>query len=99
MQDLVNQRSLKQDISNLSITEASALITSNPQFAIELWEAQMKKIKKYNETYRVFISIFSDSSACKPTSQTKSENPNSRRLHGITFAIKDNIFVQGKKTT
>ena len=89
------------DLTYLSIAEASELVRKKSVSSVELTKACLNKIEQLNPTLNAFITISAESSL-KEAATADIEIRNGKwkgPLHGIPIALKDNIDTMGVRTT
>jgi len=90
-----------QDLAALTLTQASELIRRKTVSPVELTEACLKRIERYNSAFNAFITVTHDQ-ALRTARELEAELQRGRRrgpLHGIPIALKDNIDTAGVRTT
>lgn len=89
------------DLTGLSIADASRLIRSHEITPIELAQAYLSRIERYDSQLNTYITITdSEALAQAETLQQELQNGGWRGpLHGIPIALKDNIDTAGILTT
>jgi len=89
------------DISTLTLTEASARIRSGAVTSLQLVEACLTRIQIYNPKLNAFITVLAEQARTQARLlDTELKSGKSRGpLHGIPIALKDNIDTAGIRTT
>jgi aspartyl-tRNA(Asn)/glutamyl-tRNA(Gln) amidotransferase subunit A len=89
------------DISGMTISKAHKGLIEKEFSAKELAESFLKRIEKEDKKISAFVSICEDSAieSAKKADEIISKESNPDLLCGIPFAVKDNILVEGIKTT
>jgi aspartyl-tRNA(Asn)/glutamyl-tRNA(Gln) amidotransferase subunit A len=90
-----------QDLTALTLKQASDLIRRRDASSVEITQACLKRINQYNPAINAFITITSDSaleSAGRLDAELKAGKWRGP-LHGIPIALKDNIDTAGIRTT
>jgi aspartyl-tRNA(Asn)/glutamyl-tRNA(Gln) amidotransferase subunit A len=90
-----------QDLTGLTLKKASELLRSKGASPVELTEAYLKRIDKYNPAVNAFITVTRES-ALATAREMEAEGRRGKwrgPLHGIPIAIKDNIDTAGVRTT
>lgn len=90
-----------KDVTTLTLKQASEWLRRKDASAVELTEACLARIDRYNKPLNAFITITREQ-ALKEAREIDAElRRGSRRgpLHGIPIALKDNIDTAGVKTT
>ena len=90
-----------QDVTDLTLKRASALLRSKSVSPLELTEACLKRIEKYNPSLNAFITITADEARAAARRMQDEQRRGVWRgpLHGIPIAVKDNIDTAGTRTT
>ena len=89
------------DLTSLTLSEASELLRSRAISAVELTQACLDRIEKYNPVLNAFITVTGEQ-ALAVARQRDAELSRGKRLgplHGIPIAVKDNIDTAGVRTT
>lgn len=89
------------DLTRLTLTEASGLLRRRAVSSVELTQACLDRIEKYNPVLNAFITVTREQ-ALAVARQRDAELHQGKRLgllHGIPIAIKDNIDTAGVRTT
>ena len=89
------------DISGMTLKKASDLIRSKTISSVDLTQACLKRIGKYNPELNAFITIAADE-AVSAARQLDGELQRGKwrgPLHGVPIALKDNIDTAGIRTT
>jgi aspartyl-tRNA(Asn)/glutamyl-tRNA(Gln) amidotransferase subunit A len=91
----------KDDVSGLSIAEASARIRSGNLTPPQLVEACLARIQIYNPKVNAFITVTRDFALGQARELEAEQRAGKFRgpLHGIPIALKDNIDTAGIRTT
>jgi aspartyl-tRNA(Asn)/glutamyl-tRNA(Gln) amidotransferase subunit A len=90
-----------QDVADLTLKRASALLRSKSVSPLELTDACLKRIEKYNPSLNAFITVTADEAraAAKRAQEEQQRGIWRGPLHGIPVAVKDNIDTAGTRTT
>ncbi len=85
------------DVTELTLTEAARLIQAGDLGAVELVEAYLARIERWDSEYRAFNTVLAEEAlaAARTADQTRRRLP----LGGVPLAIKDNFFTAGVPTT
>ena len=89
------------DITGMTLKKASDLIRSKTISSVDLTQACLKRIGKYNPELNAFITIAADE-AVSAARQLDGELQRGKwrgPLHGVPIALKDNIDTAGIRTT
>jgi aspartyl-tRNA(Asn)/glutamyl-tRNA(Gln) amidotransferase subunit A len=89
------------NLSELSLAEASARLRAGSVTPTQLVEASLARIQIYNPKVNAFITVLRDA-ALKQAKEAEAELRAGRSrgpLHGIPIALKDNIDTAGIRTT
>ena len=80
-----------QDVTDLTLKKASALLRSKSVSPPELTEACLKRIEKYNPSLNAFITITADEARAAAGRMQEEQRRGIWRgpLHGIPVAVKD----------
>jgi aspartyl-tRNA(Asn)/glutamyl-tRNA(Gln) amidotransferase subunit A len=90
-----------QELSSLTLKRASELVRTRAVSPVELTQACLQRIQKYNAAFNAFITVTSDE-AMRAAREAESEIQRGRwrgPLHGVPIALKDNIDTAGVRTT
>ena len=91
----------QEDITRLTLKEASELIRRRRASPVDLVEACLQRIDRYNPTLNAFVAIAREQ-ALAAARELGAEQQRGRwrgPLHGIPIALKDNIDTAGIRTT
>ena len=93
--------SQSQDLTGLTLKKAAELLRSKGTSSVELTEACLKRIDKYNPDVNAFITVTRESALATAREMEAEARRGKWRgpLHGIPIAIKDNIDTAGVRTT
>lgn len=89
------------ELTSLSIVELGKLIESKKISPVEVTTAYLKRIKKYDQDIKSYITVLEEE-AIELAKKAESSIANGQYLgplHGIPLAIKDNIDLAGTPTT
>jgi aspartyl-tRNA(Asn)/glutamyl-tRNA(Gln) amidotransferase subunit A len=90
-----------QDLSALTLKQASELLRSKTASPVDLTQACLKRIERYNSTLNAFITVTGDQ-ALRTARVMEAEQRHGKwrgPLHGIPIALKDNIDTAGIRTS
>lgn len=90
-----------QDLTSLTLAEASGLLRSKQVSSVDLTQACLKRIEQYNPRVNAFITVTGES-AVRTARELDGEAQRGKwrgPLHGIPIALKDNIDTAGVRTT
>jgi len=90
-----------QDLTALTLKQASELLRRKAASPVDLTEACLKRIERYNPALNAFITVTSEQ-ALKTAREMEAEQRRGKwrgPLHGIPIALKDNIDTAGILTT
>jgi len=90
-----------QDLASLTLKQASELLRSKAASPVELTQACLKRIEKYNPAVNAFITVTGESALETARAMEAEAHRGKWRgpLHGIPIALKDNIDTAGIRTT
>jgi len=90
-----------KDLTGLTLKKASELLRSKGASPVELTEACLKRIDRYNPAVNAFITVTRESALATAREREAEARRGKWRgpLHGIPIAIKDNIDTAGVRTT
>jgi len=90
-----------QDLTSLTLKEASDLLRSKAASPVDLTQACLKRIESFDSKLNTFITITKEE-ALKHAREMEAELHQGKwrgPLHGIPIALKDNIDTAGTRTT
>jgi aspartyl-tRNA(Asn)/glutamyl-tRNA(Gln) amidotransferase subunit A len=90
-----------RDLATLTLKEASELVRRRDVSPVELTEACLARIERYDRAINAFITVTREQ-ALTAAREAEAEIGRGRRrgpLHGIPIALKDNIDTAGIRTT
>lgn len=87
------------DLNTLTIASARARLDAKEFSAVELAQAYLDEIKKKNGELNAYLEVYDDVLEQAKVADEMIAGGDSFPLLGIPLAIKDNILIQGKKTT
>src|SRR5216684_2907708 len=92
---------VSDDLSTLSLAEASARIRSRSVSPVQLTEACLARIQTYNPKLNAFITVLRNQALAQARELEAEQRSGKLRspLHGIPIALKDNIDTAGIRTT
>jgi aspartyl-tRNA(Asn)/glutamyl-tRNA(Gln) amidotransferase subunit A len=90
-----------EDLSRLSLSEASARIHARTVTPTQLTEACLARIHTYNPKLNAFITVLREQALAQARDLEAEQRAGKFRsaLHGIPIALKDNIDTAGIRTT
>jgi aspartyl-tRNA(Asn)/glutamyl-tRNA(Gln) amidotransferase subunit A len=90
-----------EDLSQLSLAEASARIRARTLTPTQLTEACLARIQTYNPKLNAFITVLREQALAQAREMETEQRAGRFRspLHGIPIALKDNIDTAGIRTT
>ena len=96
-----NSRPSPDDLTRLSLAEASARIRSRTVTPTQLVEACLARIQIYNPKVNAFITVMRDYALAQAKELEAEQRAGKFRspLHGVPIALKDNIDTAGVRTT
>jgi aspartyl-tRNA(Asn)/glutamyl-tRNA(Gln) amidotransferase subunit A len=89
------------DLTALTLKQASDLLRSGRAFPLDLTEACLRRIEKYDPALHSFITITAEQARATARERLSEQRRGHWRgpLHGIPIAFKDNIDTAGIRTT
>jgi len=92
---------METELAALSITQVSALIASGEVSSAAVTESALEAITAHDDRLKAFIDVYRESALVESrTADTEIASGNYRGpLHGVPTAVKDNIYIGGKRTT
>lgn len=92
--------SLSAELTNKSITELAALIRSRSVSPVELVEAHLQRIDRFNPSLNAIVTIAPNALEQARAAETAVYNGSELGpLHGVPLTIKDTIDTEGLRTT
>jgi len=90
-----------EDLTSLSLTEASGRMRANSVTATLLTEACLARIETYNPKLNAFITVMREQALAQARDLDAEQRAGKLRssLHGIPIALKDNVDTAGVRTT
>jgi aspartyl-tRNA(Asn)/glutamyl-tRNA(Gln) amidotransferase subunit A len=90
-----------QDLTALTLKQASEMLRSKAASPVELTQACLKRIETYNPAVNAFITVTGESALATAREMEAEAQRGKWRgpLHGIPIALKDNIDTAGVRTT
>lgn len=90
-----------QDLSTLTLKQASDLLRTKAASPVDLTQACLKRIDRYNSTLNAFITIANEQALRTARAMEAEQQRGQWRgpLHGVPIALKDNIDTVGIRTT
>ncbi|MDP2676434.1 MAG: Asp-tRNA(Asn)/Glu-tRNA(Gln) amidotransferase subunit GatA [bacterium] len=88
------------DLNNFTIADAKEALHGKKMSARELVGMYTSQIKKENKKLNAYLEVFEDAEdQAKETDERMARGDEPRALEGIPFAIKDNMLIEGKRTS
>jgi aspartyl-tRNA(Asn)/glutamyl-tRNA(Gln) amidotransferase subunit A len=89
------------DLATLTLRQASDLVRRREASPVELTQACLNRIDKYNKSINAFITITREQALATAREMENEQKSGKSRgpLHGIPIALKDNIDTAGIRTT
>jgi len=90
-----------QDLTALTLKKASEVLRTKGASPVELTQACLGRIEKYNPSVNAFITVTAESALATARAMEAEAQRGKWRgpLHGIPIALKDNIDTAGIRTT
>src|SRR5712671_4031707 len=90
-----------QDLVGLTLKKASDLVRTKAASPVELTQACLARIEKYNSTLNAFITVTRDQALATAREMEAEIQRGKWRgpLHGVPIALKDNIETAGIRST
>jgi aspartyl-tRNA(Asn)/glutamyl-tRNA(Gln) amidotransferase subunit A len=90
-----------QDLAALTLRQASQMLRRKAVSPVELTQACLRRIERYNPAVNAFISVIEDLALAAAREREAEAQKGKWRgpLHGIPIALKDNIDTAGIRTT
>jgi aspartyl-tRNA(Asn)/glutamyl-tRNA(Gln) amidotransferase subunit A len=90
-----------RDLTGLTLRQAGEFLRRRAVSPIELTQACLRRIEKYNPLINAFITVTADSALATAKKMEEEGRKGKWRgpLHGIPIALKDNIDTAGIRTT
>ena len=90
-----------EDLTSLSLTEASGRMRARSVTATQLTEACLARIETYNPKLNAFITVMREQALAQARDLDAEQRAGKLRssLHGIPIALKDNVDTAGVRTT
>jgi aspartyl-tRNA(Asn)/glutamyl-tRNA(Gln) amidotransferase subunit A len=89
------------DIANLTLSEAAARMQAGDVSSAELVDACLARIALTNDVLEAYITVFAEEAreVARAADAMRRAGHRLGPLHGIPIALKDNVAVQGSRTT
>lgn len=89
------------DLEFAGIEELSTLLARKKVSPVELTKLYLSRIERLNPKLNAFITVTSESALAEARTAEKELSRGKRRgvLHGVSVALKDNIWTKGVRTT
>src|SRR5262245_42185523 len=90
-----------RDLASLTLKQASDLLRTKAVSPVELTNACLQRIEKFNAAFNAFITVTKEQ-ALRTAREAEAEIQRGRwrgPLHGVPIALKDNIDTAGIRTT
>ena len=90
-----------QDLTALTLRQASQIVHNKAVSPVELTQACLRRIERYNPAVNAFITVTGESALATARERENEAQHGKWRgpLHGIPIALKDNIDTAGIRTT
>jgi len=92
---------MQTELAALSITQVSALIASGEVSSVAVTESALAAIAAHDDGLKAFIDVYRESALLESRAADAEIASGNYRgpLHGVPTAVKDNIYIGGKRTT
>ncbi len=92
---------MQTELAALSITQVSALIASGEVSSVAVTESALAAIAAHDDGLKAFIDVYRESALVESRAADAEIASGNYRgpLHGVPTAVKDNIYIGGKRTT
>ena len=89
------------DVQGLSLTTAARLIGAKEHTSVEITQAYLDRIARYNPKLNAYLEVFEEDALADAKRADKEVSDGVVRgpLHGVPIAAKDIIDVRGRRTT
>ena len=89
------------DLTSLTVAELAEMLATRRISAVEITDACLNRIEKYNDALHSFIDIYPEESraAAKAADLARGAGYALGPLHGIPLGLKDLVDIEGKVTT
>lgn len=89
------------ELSELTLREAADHVATGAVSPVDLVDASLERIEAAGEHLKAFITVYSDQvrEVARASAQLSKAGTRLGPLHGIPIALKDNIGLQGLRTT
>ena len=93
--------SAAEDLTKLTLAEASAMIRSGKVTSVQLTEACLARIDTYNDKLDAFITVMKAQALAQARALDAEQKSGKFRgpLHGVPIALKDNVDTANARTT
>ncbi|MEV5613109.1 amidase [Streptomyces sp. NPDC052225] len=87
----------RSDPSEATLAEAAVLIRRGRMTAVDLVQAHLERIERYDATYQAYAEVTADAALAAARKADRGEGPRGV-LRGIPLCVKDNYFTAGVPT-
>jgi len=89
------------DLTSLTVAELVVVLATRRASAVEVTDACLDRIARYNDTLHAFIDVYSEEAraAARSSDLARGAGYALGPLHGIPFGLKDLVDIEGKVTT
>src|SRR3989344_7821361 len=93
---------MKNELAELSITEAGKKLADKEISAVELAEACLANIEKKNPSLNAYLEVFGDVKKQAEAADIRRAGAERNEVHpllGIPLGVKDNILIKGRRAS
>jgi aspartyl-tRNA(Asn)/glutamyl-tRNA(Gln) amidotransferase subunit A len=92
---------MSADLAALGVNELAPLLESRKISPVEVTEAVLQNVARYDETLRAYIEVYQEDALARAHGAESEISAGDYRgpLHGVPLGIKDNIYFADRVTT